>query len=431
MSTAAIIVAVLSFVLGALLALLTIPVLVWLERRIASLIQDRLGPNRTNIFGFRLGGVVQSFADVVKLVLKEEFYPSHIKTGRWLFIIAPMITFSAALLAFMAIPFADTLIIDGEALRIQALPIDFGVLWYLAIGAVGVLGVIYGGWLSHNKYALLGAARAGSMVVSYELALGLSVLSFVLSYNTLDFNAMVQWQSGTFLGILPLWGFLVQPLASLILIVALFAETNRNPFTVAEGESEIVAGFMTEHTAMKFAMYFMGEYVAMNTASAVIITMIFGGYQLPWVSTEMLLENFTVFASVLMLVLPFVAYVMIRWMRKNNSVRPTLSSDGGRAFETKVLSIAMITMVTLVELILLYLAFIGENSTAQAVSVTLFQIVIFVIKLMAFNIFFIIIRWTLPRFRFDQVQKLGWSYLLPLALLNIIITAIIVVGVGS
>ena len=429
MSTAAIIVAVASLVLGALLALLTIPVLVWLERRIASLIQDRLGPNRTNVFGFRLGGVVQSFADVVKLVLKEEFYPSHIKSGRWLFIIAPMITFSAALLAFMAIPFADTLVIDGEALRIQPLPISFGVLWYLAIGAVGVLGVIYGGWLSHNKYALLGAARAGSMVVSYELALGLSVLSFILTYNTLDFNAMVQWQSGTFLGILPLWGFLVQPLASIILIVALFAETNRNPFTVAEGESEIVAGFMTEHTAMKFAMYFMGEYVAMNTASAVIITMIFGGYQLPWVSTQMLLENFSVFATALMLVLPFIAFVMIRWMRKNNSVRPSLSSDGGRAFETKVLSIAMISMVSVVELILLYIAFIGENVIAQAVAVTLFQIVVFVVKLMAFNIFFIIIRWTLPRFRFDQVQKLGWYYLLPLALLNIIITAIIIVGV--
>ena len=127
MSTASILVVVVSFVLGALLALLTIPVLVWLERRVASLIQDRIGPNRTNIFGFRLGGVVQSFADVVKLVLKEEYYPSHIKMGKWLFMLAPVITFAAALLAFMAIPFADTLLIDGELLRVQPLPIDFGV----------------------------------------------------------------------------------------------------------------------------------------------------------------------------------------------------------------------------------------------------------------------------------------------------------------
>ena len=429
MSSMAIIIAVISFVLGALLALLTIPVLVWLERRIASLIQDRIGPNRTNIFGFRLGGVVQSFADVVKLLLKEEFYPSHIKTGRWLFILAPMITFAAALLAFMAIPFADTLHINGESLRIQALPIDFGVLWYLAIGAVGVLGVIFGGWLSHNKYALLGAVRAGSMVVSYELPLGLSILSLVMVYDTVDFNAMVAYQSGLLFGFLPAWGILVQPLASIILIIALFAETNRNPFTVAEGESEIVAGFMTEHTAMKFAMYFMGEYVAMNTASAVIITMVFGGYQLPWVSTGMMLEHFSLFAMAIMIVMPLVVLVLIRWMRKNNRVRESVSTDGGRNFETKVLSIAMVSMVLLVEGILLYLAFFADNLVANAMAVALFQVIVFVLKLMMFNIFFIIIRWTVPRFRYDQVQHLGWYYLLPLSLLNLFVSAAIIVGV--
>ena len=429
MSTASIVIAIVSFVLGALLALLTIPVLVWLERRIASLVQDRLGPNRTNVFGFRLGGVVQSFADVVKLLLKEEYYPAHIKTGRWLFMLAPVITFSAALLAFMAIPFADTLHIDGEALRVQALPIDYGVFWYLAIGAIGVLGVIFGGWLSHNKYALLGASRAGSMVISYELPLGLSILSFIITYNTIDFNAMVQWQSGTFFAFLPAWGILVQPLASMILIIALFAETNRNPFTVAEGESEIVAGFMTEHTAMKFAMYFMGEYVAMNTASAVIITMIFGGYQIPWVSTEMMLENFSTFAVGLMIALPVIVALLIRWMRKNNTVRKTVSTDGGRNFETKVLTIALIAMTGLIEVILLYLAFFAGSELGNSIAVMLFQIVVFVVKLMMFNIFFILIRWTVPRFRYDQVQRLGWYYLLPLALVNLFITALVVVGV--
>lgn len=430
MTTAAIIVAVASFALGALLALLTIPVLVWLERRVAGLVQDRLGPNRTNIGGFRFGGVVQSFADVVKLLLKEEYYPSHIKSGRWLFMLAPVITFAAALLAFMAIPFADTLVIDGESLRISALPINFGIFWYMAISAIGVLGVIFGGWLSHNKYSLLGAARAGSMVVSYELPLGLSILAFIITYDTIDFNAMVQFQSTTFFGFLPAWGILVQPLAAIILIVSLFAETNRNPFTVAEGESEIVAGFMTEYTAMKFAMYFMGEYVAMNTASAVIITMIFGGYQIPWVSTEMLLENFSVFAFSLMVIMPIIITVLIRWMRKNNRVRPSIKDDGGRDFETKVLTVVMIGMTLLVEAILLYLVFLSESSLANSIAVTLFQIVVFVVKLMLFNIFFILIRWTVPRFRYDQVQKLGWYYLLPLALFNIIITAIVVVGVS-
>ena len=430
MSLAAILIAILSFVLGALLALLTIPVLVWLERRVASLIQDRLGPNRTNVFGFRFGGVVQSFADVVKLLLKEEYYPSHIKTGKWLFMLAPVITFAVALLAFMAIPFADTLHIDGEALRVQALPIDYGVLWYLAIGAIGVLGVIFGGWLSHNKYALLGSARAGSMVISYELPLGLSILAFIITYNTVDFNAMVQWQSGTFLAFLPAWGILVQPIASIILIVSLFAETNRNPFTVAEGESEIVAGFMTEHTAMKFAMYFMGEYIAMNTASAVIITVIFGGYQIPWVSTEMMLQNFSVFAMALMISVPVIVGLLIKWMRKNNTVRPTVSTDSGRNFETKVLTIALLGMTALIEVILLYLVFFADSTLANSITVMLFQIVVFVVKLMMFNIFFIIIRWTVPRFRYDQVQHLGWYYLLPLSLLNLVITAIVIVGVN-
>ena len=431
MSIASIVIALISFVLGALLALLTIPVLVWLERRIASLVQDRLGPNRTNVFGFRLGGVVQSFADVVKLLLKEEYYPSHIKMGKWLFIFAPIITFSVALLAFMAIPFADTLHIDGEALRVQALPIDFGVFWYLAVSATGVLGVILGGWLAHNKYALLGAPRAGSMVISYELPLGLSILAFIITYNTVDFNAMVQWQSGIIFAFLPAWGILVQPLASIILIVSLFAETNRNPFTVAEGESEIVAGFMTEHTAMKFAMYFMGEYIAMNTASAVIITVIFGGYQIPWVSTEMILQHFSTFALALMVSIPLVVAILIRWMRKNNTVRPTVSTDSGRSFETKVLTITLISMTVLIEGILLYLAFFAESTLANSITVMLFQIVVFVVKLMMFNIFFIIIRWTVPRFRYDQIQRLGWYYLLPLSLLNLAITALVVVGVSS
>ncbi len=430
MSSSAIVVVIISFTLGTLLALLTIPMLVWMERRVASLIQDRVGPNRTNIFGFRLGGIVQSFADVVKLLLKEEYYPAHIKTGRWLFMFAPIITFVAALLAFMAIPFADTLNINGELLRIQPLPIDFGVFWYLAIGAVGVLGVIFGGWMSHNKYALLGAARAGSMVISYELPLGLSILSFIITYDTIDFNAMVHFQTGTFFGFLPAWGIFIQPLASIILIIALFAETNRNPFTVAEGESEIVAGYMTEHTAMKFAMYFMGEYVAMNTASAVIITMVFGGYQLPYFATEELLQHFTAFAVVMMLVLALFIYGFIKWMQKNNRVTKRLSNDGGRAFETRFFTIAFIVMGVVLELILLYLAFISQSDLERSISVAVVQVAIFVMKLMLFNLFFIIIRWTLPRFRYDQVQTLGWKYLLPLSLVNIFITALVVVGVS-
>ena len=428
MSTAAVIVAVGSFAVGALLALLMIPVLVWLERRGAGLVQDRIGPNRTNVAGFRLGGVVQSFADVIKLVWKEEYYPSHIKTGRWLLMLSPIITFVAALLAFMAIPFADTVVIGGEALRVQPLPFDYGVLWYLAIGAVGVVGIFFGGWLSHDKYALMGSVRSGSMMLGYELPLGLTVVAMILTYQTIDFNAMVQWQSGTLLGFLPAWGVFVQPLAAVLLIIALFAETNRAPFNVSEGESEIVAGYFTEFTAMKFAMYFMGEYVAMNTASAVIITMFFGGYQLPWVSTQAMLAHFDYFAWALMAVLPLLTFGTIRWMRRNNRVRPTVATDGGRGFETKVLTFALVAMTAAIEGALLWLSLLPEGTTATAAAVALLQIAVFVSKLMVFNLFFILVRWTLPRFRYDQVQHLGWYYMLPLALFNLFVTALVVAG---
>ncbi len=430
MTTGAIVVAIISFVLGALLALMMIPILVWLERRGAGLVQDRLGPNRTNIFGFRLGGVVQSFADVVKLVLKEEYYPSHISKHRWLFMLVPSITFVAALLAFMVIPFADNVVIGGESLRIQPLPVDFGVLWFMAIGAIGVVGIMLGGWLSHNKYALMGSTRAGSMMIGYELPLGLAIVSFIITYNTIDFNAMVAWQSGTVLGFLPAWGILVQPLGAIILIVALFAETNRNPFSVSEGESEIVAGYMTEYTAMKFAIYFMGEYVAMNTASAVIITMVFGGYQLPWAGTADLVAHFNAFALAIMAVLPIGILFFIRWMQKNNSLRPSVRSDGSREYEAKVFTYVLIAMTLIVEAILIYLILSPEAFLSRTIAVTLLQIAIFVFKLMLFNLFFILVRWTLPRFRYDQVQHLGWYYLLPLSLLNLFVTAIIVVGVG-
>lgn len=430
MSLASIIVTVASIVLAALLALLMIPVLVWLERRIAGLIQDRMGPNRTNICGFRLGGVIQSFADVIKLVFKEEYYPSHIKTGKWLFTLAPALMFAASLLAFMTIPFADNLVINEESFRIQALPVDYGILWYFAIGSVGVIGIVFGGWLSHNKYSLLGSQRASSQMLGYELPMGLAVVTMIATYQTIDFNQMVAWQSGTVLGFLPAWGILVQPIAAIIFIVTVFAETNRAPFNVAEGESEIVAGHMTEFSAMKFAMYFMAEYIAMNTASAVVITMFFGGYQLPYLSTSDLSSNFSALMMALMVALPIFVFLIIKWMRKNNNVRPTVSTDGGRLFETKVLTIVLIAMTVFLEFAFLFLMNVPAGSMASNISITILQIAIFVFKLMLFNIFFIVVRWTLPRFRYDQVQKLGWNYLLPISIANIFVTAIVIVGVN-
>ncbi len=430
MTTSAITMTLFSIVVALVLALMMIPILVWLERRIAGLIQDRMGPNRANIGGFRLGGLVQSFADVIKLVFKEEYYPSHIKTGKWLFTLAPSIMFVSALLAFMTIPFADNLVVNGESFKIQALPIDSGVLWFLAIGSLGIIGIVFGGWLSHNKYSLLGAQRASSQMLGYELPLGLSVVAMIITYQTIDFNDMVVWQTNTFLGVIPAWGIIIQPIAAIIFIITIFAETNRAPFNVAEGESEIVAGHMTEFSAMKFALYFMGEYIAMNTASAVVITMFFGGYQLPGLDTKDLLSNFSLVIVGFMIVFPILIFILIRWMRKNNNVRKTVNTDGGRNFETKFLTYALVLMTLAIEGIGVYLLSVPAGSLTASVTVMLIQIAIFIFKLMLFNIFFIVVRWTLPRFRYDQVQKLGWNYLLPISIANIFITAVIVVGVS-
>jgi len=430
MSGATIFFSIFSLILAALLALLTIPVLVWLERRVCALIQDRLGPNRTNIYGFRLGGVVQSFADVVKLLFKEEYYPSHISYGRWIFILAPIITFASALLAFMVIPFADDIRMGSESFPICALPIEYGILWYMAISSVGVTGMVLGGWLSHNKYSLLGALRAVSQMIGYELALGLGIVSMIATYGTVNLNEMVAWQSTTVASVIPAWGVLIQPLAALIVITALFVETNRAPFSVVEGESEIVAGVFTEYSAMKFAMFFMGEYVAMNGASAIIVTLFFGGYQLPWVSTEWMVEHIVTVAVLFMIVIvPFTRY-FISWMRRNNRVRLTVSTDGGRDFETAVLEKAIVLFAVVAEILALTVAFLPSDSEWIPIAVAIVQIFVFIVKLMIFNIFFIVVRWTLPRFRYDQIQILGWKYLLPLSLVNIFVTAIVVVGVS-
>jgi len=419
-----------TIVLTLIVALMMIPVLVWLERRVAGIIQDRKGPNRTNVFGFRLGGVVQSFADVLKLVFKEEYYPNHVKNGKWIYILAPSITFISALLAFMVIPFADNLVIDNELFIIQALPIDYGVLWYLVIGGVGIIGIIFGGWLSHNKYSLLGATRASSQMLGYELPLGLSVVAMIMTYGAIDFNSMVEWQSGVILGFIPAWGIIVQPFAGVIFIVAIFAETNRAPFNTVEGDSEIVAGHMSEYSAMKFAIYFMAEYIAMNSASAVVITMFFGGYTLPYLSTSGMKEHFDILVIGIMVVAPIIIYLAIKWIEKNNRVKSSMIDDGSRAFETKVFKIILISLVVIIEVLGIVLLTIIDNPNIINSVIMILQIAIFIFKLLIFNIFFIVVRWTLPRFRFDQVQTLGWKYLLPISILNIIVTAIIIVGVS-
>ncbi len=408
-------------ILTLLFSLAAIPMLVWLERRVAALIQNRLGPNRCNIKGVRLGGLIQPIADMLKLLFKEEFYPKHVKQ-KFYYILAPAIVFGASFLSFMVIPYADNITIDNYTYHIQALPIELGVLWIIAFASLGVYGIIIAGWSSHNKYSILGSLRASSQMISYEIAMGMAIVSMLITYGTISLNDMVHQQGELLFGFIPAWGIIMQPLAAVIFIVTAFAETNRAPFDAAEGESEIVAGYHTEYSAMKFALFFMGEYIAMSASSALIITMFFGGYQIPWLDTQSMHENINLVLVTLMLFIPILSLGFIRWMKLNNSCTPS------REKETRYAIFVITVFVIGLESLMFYLLTSGLNSEQSSVTVMLLQILSFAIKLFLMNFVFVWVRWTFPRFRYDQTQHLGWKILLPLALLNIFISAIVVVA---
>jgi NADH-quinone oxidoreductase subunit H len=307
---------IINVVLALLFSLGAAPILVWIERRVAGLIQDRLGPNRCHINGFRLGGLIQSFADMLKLVFKEDFQSKSIKQG-FFFSLAPVIVFVSAFLTFMVMPFADTLVIGEDHFRMQGLPIDLGILWFLAFAGLSVYGIMLGGWASHNKYSLLGSMRAAAQMVSYEAAMGLSLVSVLITYGSIDLVEIVNFQGETFFGI-PAWGILLQPLAGLIFIVTAFAEANRTPFDIAEGESEIVGGFHTEYSAMRFGLFFVGEYVAMSASSALIVTLFLGGYHLPYLNTHTLHSHMPLFLIAIMALFPLLSLFFARWIKRNN-----------------------------------------------------------------------------------------------------------------
>jgi len=414
---------ILPIVLTVLFSLVTIPLLVWMERRVAGLIQNRLGPNRCNVKGIRLGGIVQPIADMMKLIFKEELHPKHIKQ-KFYYILAPGIVFGASFLSFMVVPYADDIHLNDFTYHIQALPIDLGILWFVAIAGLAVYGIIIAGWSSHNKYSILGAMRASAQVISYEIAMGLAIVSFLITYDTISLNGMVQQQGELLFGFIPAWGIVMQPLAAIIFIVTAFAETNRAPFDAPEGEHELVAGYHTEYSAMKFALFFMGEYMAMSASSAIIVTLLFGGYQIPWLNTGFMQANMSYVLMGLMLILPLLSLGFIKWMRKNNA------TTADRVRETKLGTIIIISGVIFLELILLYLVYFGISQEQSSVGIMLLQIITFAFKVMMMNFVFVWVRWTFPSFRYDQIQHLGWRILIPLALLNIFITASVVVLAG-
>lgn len=410
--------------IASLLAVGLTPLFVWWERRVSGLMQDRTGPNRCNIGPFRLGGLIQSFADMLKLVFKEDFTPSHIKY-KFFFSIAPAIVFLCSFLTFATIPFADVLIIDGKSHIMSAIPNELGIIWFLAFAGLSIYGIILGGYASQNKYGLLGSIRASAQVISYEVALTLAVVSMVISYGSIHLTDIVNAQAGTFFGVIPMWGIFIQPLAAIIFIVCAFAETNRAPFDIAEGESEIVAGYHTEYSAMKFGLFQVGEYAAMSASSAIIVTLFFGGYQIPWLDTQTIHSNINYVIVAIMILLPIKIFIFTKWMKKNN--KTVGLGDKSREKETKILTIAFWSICFIILALLALFLITGLGSNGINIVTAVLQIGTFLVKFFLVAFLYIWVRWTVLRFRYDQLQMLGWKVLIPLALLNVIVTATFIV----
>ncbi len=411
---------------GAFVPLCFVAILVWMERRGAAYFQDRSGPNRCHVMGFRAGGLIQNIADAVKLIFKEDVVPGHIK-HKFYFILAPTLVFITALLSFAVVPFADTLVLNGKSYIMQAIPMDLGILWFLAVVGFGVYGIILAGWSSHNKYGVLGGLRAAAQVISYEIPMGLALVSLLTIYSTVNLSEMAQFQGQLLFGFIPMWGVFLQPLGVIIFITAAFAETNRTPFDLAEGESELVAGFHVEYSSMKFALFFMGEYVAMFVSSALIVTLYFGSYQIPWLTTATMLAYAKPLVVALMLIVPIVSWLFAGWMKLSNRSQ-YYRKDDPRLKEVRVYSAVLWTIVALLEAVFCGYLLFSTGGSADRILIAVLQVGTFLTKTFLMCFVYVWVRWTLPRFRYDQLQLLGWKTLLPLALLNIFITSAVVVS---
>jgi NADH-quinone oxidoreductase subunit H len=314
------------------------------ERKVAAFLQDRLGPERAGPYG-----ILQPLADGLKFIMKEEIIPDV--SNRTLFILGPCIAMFTALMAGVLIPWGNSLLIDGKEYPLLIADLNVGILYVFGIVSIGVYGIMIGGWASNNKFSLLGAIRASAQMISYEIAMGLSIIALIIMTGTLSLNEITAQQAGGVGGDWNLWNIVYQPLGFLIFLVCAFAETNRTPFDLPECETELVGGYHTEYSSMKLGFYLFAEYINMFISSAVISTLYFGGYNFPFMN-DLGLEHNTI------------------------SILGTL---------------------------------------------VLFAKVTF------FIFFFMWIRWTIPRFRYDQLMNLGWKIMIPLAIINIGITGLVMI----
>ncbi len=396
-----------------------LPLLIWFERKGAAFIQDRTGPNRAAILGVRLGGIVHSLADVVKLVTKEDIVPAHV--NRVFYTAAPMVGMAVSLLTMAVVPLADTLVIAGREIPLQVSTLNAGVLYLLAVTSFGVYAIILAGWASNSKYSLLGGIRASAQVISYELTLGLSIVGIIMIFGTFDLNEIARAQSGTLLGFLPRWGVFLQPVGFLLFLTSAFAETNRNPFDLPEGESEII-GYHVEYSSMKFALFFMAEYVNMIVSAAITTTLFFGGWQVPFLSTQDLIAHAGTLVPVSFGVLAAASIVGIVLSHRYARTLARIYSDL-RAREADVYTGVFVLLLAGA---VAGLAFSGDlPAWAPPVFALVAQLGAFLVKVLFFTFLFVWVRWTLPRFRYDQLMRLGWKGMIPLALANVVATGFV------
>jgi NADH-quinone oxidoreductase subunit H len=404
-------------------ALFLLPLLIWFERKGAAFIQDRAGPNRAAVAGIRLAGYIHNIADVVKLLMKEMMIPPHV--NRAFFMIAPFLGFTFILTAFAVIPWADTFLVAGREITMQVVNLNAGILFILAITSLDVYGIVLAGWSSNNKFALMGGLRSTAQMISYEIPLGLSLIGIFMVFQSVQLNEIVRGQGGLLFGFLPMWGIFVQPLGCILFIICAFAETNRNPFDLPEGESEIVAGYHVEYSGMRFALFYMGEYAAIGLASAMIATLYFGGWQVPYMDTDSLVANADIVRQVLLGAggVGALAFGLLMFLF---SKRVKGKFGDLREQEGNVLGIVNLVAAAVL-LFFLFRSFGSPLPEWGARTVALVaQISAFALKTLFFCWFFIWVRWSLPRFRYDQLMRLGWKQMIPLSFVNIFATGLII-----
>ena len=376
MQNLAVSVVFISYAIGVLMTLGL--VLTWVERKQAAIMSDRIGANRAYLripftqVKLVWWGLFHGLADGMKMLLKEDWKPASY--DRLAYAIAPWVAFAPVLLVFAVIPFGGSLrpaeLFSGipalaawfgdRTYTLQIAPLDAGLLVVFAFGGLTIIGAMLAGWSSNNKFSLLGGLRAGSQMISYELILGLTVLGAIVVYGTVDLDAIVRAQSGIALGVLPAWGIVYQPFAAVLFLIAAVAENRRIPFDLPEAESELIAGYFTEYSAMKMGLFMFAEFIEIAIIAALFATLFLGGYNLPYMG------------------------------------------DGGFAFP-------------------------GGHTIAMGHAAALAtQVVVFLGKVFLLCSFQILVRWTLPRFRYDQLLRFAWKTMFPLALANLCVTVVAV-----